>query len=355
MRQRPLPRRSDKGGQFFCRLLALIEGCWLCRVLMEIMLTVFLAALPVFALLLAGALCRRRGILTEAAEAGLLQLIVKLLYPALILKYVVGNPALEDSANLLWPPLAGFLMTVAGYAIAWYAGPLLGLRVGKGQRTFAFTTGITNYGYIPIPLIASLFESRETLGVLLVHNVGVEVALWVVGILMITGDSSKGLWRKILNPPVIALLCGLLLNSLNPGEFTGAAGTAYGVVQQVIGLFAGCAVPLGLLVSGAVLADLWNEPGWLREWRVVGGALVLRLGVLPVLMLTAAFLLPFSLDLQRVLVVQAAMPAAMLPIALSRHFGGSPRVAVQVVLGTTLVSFLTIPLWMTLGLRFLEG
>jgi predicted permease len=54
-----------------------------------------------------------------------------------------------------------------------------------------------------------------------------------------------------------------------------------------------------------------------------------------------------------VLVVQAAMPAAVFPIVLARHYGGQPLVAVQVVLATTALGLLVIPLWLSLGLAWI--
>jgi len=59
----------------------------------------------------------------------------------------------------------------------------------RGLRTFAFAVGIYNYGFIPIPLMESLF-GRESLGVLLVQNMGCEVAVWSVGCWLLTGLSA---------------------------------------------------------------------------------------------------------------------------------------------------------------------
>jgi hypothetical protein len=53
--------------------------------------------------------------------------------------------------------------------------------------------------------------------------------------------------------------------------------------------------------------------------------------------------------LKRVLMVQAAMPTAMVPVIIARLYGGHPWTAVQIALGTTLVGILTIPLWQRAG------
>ena len=142
--------------------------------------------LPVFALFALGVAVRRAQWLTEAAETSLLKLIVNLLYPCLILKSVLGNAALRDPASLMVAPLLGFGTILVGMAVGYYAGRVLGLSVGHGLRTFAFAVGIYNYAYIPIPLVQSLWGT-EHVGVLLVYSVGIELALWTVGLLLLAG------------------------------------------------------------------------------------------------------------------------------------------------------------------------
>ena len=67
----------------------------------------------------------------------------------------------------------------------------------------------------------------------------------------------------------------------------------------------------------------------------------------------AAWALPLSVELRRVLIVQAAMPSAVFSIVLARHYGGHTATAVQVVLATTLVSLVSTPFVITAGMRLL--
>ena len=75
---------------------------------------------------------------------------------------------------------------------------------------------------------------------------------------------------------------------------------------------------------------------------------------MPLAFIAVAALLTGSQELQRVLVVEAAMPAAIFPIVLAKHYGGKPNVAVQVCLATSLVSLVLTPAWLLLGLHLLE-
>jgi len=113
-----------------------------------------------------------------------------------------------------------------------------------------------------------------------------------------------------------------------------------------------CAIPMALLLIGAVVADHLHEFHSQSGWRVMGVAVLMRQGVLPLLLLLAIRYLPASVELKRVLVLEAAMPAATFPIVMSRLYPGDPATAVRVVIATSLVGLATIPLWIRFGLKF---
>ena len=88
------------------------------------------------------------------------------------------------------------------------------------------------------------------------------------------------------------------------------------------------------------------------DTRVTLASIFLRLGLLPVAFLLLAKFLPCPVELKRVIVIEAAMPAGILPIVIARHYGGQPLTAVQVVVATTVVGLLVIPLWLRVGLAW---
>jgi malate permease and related proteins len=301
-----------------------------------------LLILPVFALIAIGVVVRRVHWIEGAAETSLIRLVVNLCYPCLIFESVAGNTALREPGNVLLPPLLGFLTTALGIGLCFYAGRALGLTAGHGLRTFALAAGICNYGYLPLPIMAAIWGG-ETRGVLLVHNVGVEIALWTVGVFVLNGLSLREGWRKLLNPIVLTLLVAVILN------LAGLAGRVPALATDVIHALAACAIPLGLVMIGVSLANYLGEPLALFHPKITLASCALRLGVLPVIILCVARWVPCSLELKQVLVVQAAMPAAVFPIVLARHYGGQPLTAVQVVLGTTALGVFVSPLLIGAG------
>lgn len=304
-----------------------------------------LLVLPVFALMGVGVWVRRVHWIEGEAEASLIRLVINVCYPCLIFESVANNTALRSPGNLLLPPLMGFAITFLGIRAGLIVAKLIGLHVGSGMRTFALAVGITNYGYLPIPIMEAIW-GPESRGVLLVHNVGVEVAIWTVGVLVLSGESLRAGWRKLVSPVLITLLVGVACN------LSGASAYLPEVLRTTIHGLAVCGIPLGLIMTGVNLANYLHEPRELFDGRVAGSAMLLRLGVLPILILIMAKYLPFSLELKRVLVVQAAMPPAMISIIIAKLYGGHPRTAVQIVLGTTALGILVIPLWLRAGLEW---
>ena len=189
----------------------------------------------------------------------------------------------------------------------------------------------------------------DSRAVLLVHNVGVEIAIWTVGLLTLSGESLRAGWRRILSPVVITLALAVACN------LSGLTPHLPKVLTDTIHALGVCGIPLGLIMTGVSFASFVDRPRELFDAKVSITAALLRLGALPVAILLLAKFLPCSVELKRVIVVQAAMPTAMVPVILARLYGGNPRTAVQIVLGTTAVGLFTIPLWLRAGLAWVGG
>ena len=205
-----------------------------------------LSILPVFAMLGVGIGLRRARWLTEEADASLLKMVVNFLYPCLIFENVLNNASLREPSNLVLAPLTGFVLMSACIYLGLFGAKALGLKKGTGLRTFAFAVGINNYGYIPIPLMAELF-GQESVGLLLVHNVGCEAAIWTVGIFVLSGLSFREGWRKLINPPVVSLIVAVTGNLLQVGALITR------VILEVFLQFAVWSIAIGLFLLGGVL------------------------------------------------------------------------------------------------------
>jgi predicted permease len=308
--------------------------------------TILWAVIPVFGLVVVGLAIRKLNWLNEVADESLLRVTINLLTPCLILDSALGNPALLQWRNLVLAPTIGFAMVAFGMGVAFFCGRTARVGDERAVRTFAVTAGLQNYSYVPIPLAMLLFDTR-TVGVLFVHNVGVDVSMWTLGVMLLTGAMSARDWRKIINAPLLAIALAIVMNEFRVDQSIPKA------VLTAIHWLGGCAIPMALILIGAVVADHLHEFHSPSSWRVIATAVFVRVAFMPGCMLLVAKFLPATVELKRVLVLEASMTSAVFPIVMSRHYGGDPPTALRVVIGTSVVGLVTIPLWIHLGLGWI--
>ncbi len=305
---------------------------------------VLTAALPVYLIIALGPILRRTGTLTPDMDKGVMAIAVHLFFPCLILDKMLGAEILRNGWVVFSSAGIGFSMIVLGFAVAYAVAKVLGFEVGSGRRTFAASCGIQNYGFIAIPLAMYVFaENDSVLAVMFTHNLGVELALWTVGIMLISGNKSTS-WKSFLKGPIIAVFLGVLMVQ------TGVDVYVPEILRRAFAMLGVCAVPVSLLLVGTTMYDLARDVKF--DWKVSAGGIIMRLAFLPLAILCIAKFLPIALELKQVLVIQAAMPAGVFPIVLSRHYGGRADVAIQVTVATTLVSLLTMPLIVYWGMKW---
>ncbi|QDT07516.1 Membrane transport protein [Rubripirellula lacrimiformis] len=312
---------------------------------MQTLWPVITSVLAVFLVMGIGAICRRQRWLTRQADHSLANLTAKVLLPAYFMHRILESPQFESAAAAWLPPVFGFGMTALGFAVAFTfarsLGRFIGLDSDAKQRAFALCAGICNYGYIPLPIAEESYP--DAVIDLILHNVGVDLALWSIGIAIISG-SSGGKWRQaFLSPPFLAVI---LASGLR--QFGGSA-LVPAPILDAIGKLGSCAIPMGLLLSGAIIVDFLQESNWSGSRNVILAAIGIRQVLLPAVMLTIALAIVPSVDLKQVIMLQAAMPAAVFPIVLVRMYERDTETALRVVLSTSIAGLLFIPLWLVAG------
>ncbi|MEI7928776.1 MAG: AEC family transporter, partial [Verrucomicrobiales bacterium] len=178
---------------------------------------VILSVLPAYLLILTGAALRRVGVLRREHDEGVMHVVFHVMYPCLILDKILGSESVRSFSSVGWSVLLGFLLPISGIACGWLVGKVIGLEKGSGQRTFALSSGVQNFGYTAIPVVQQLW-GLGALSVLFVHNLGVELAMWSVGVMLMSGGNRIE-WRKLVNGPVFAVVGGLLLVAVGVDQY----------------------------------------------------------------------------------------------------------------------------------------
>lgn len=312
---------------------------------------VIVAVLPAYMLILLGAVLRRGNILRSGHDEPVMHVVFHVMYPCFILSKTLGSEALRSGSVVAWSIGIGFSELLVGGMVGFLFGILLRLEKGNGLRTFAFSVGIQNFGFTAIPIVQQLWGDAAV-AVLIVHNLGVELSIWTVGVMLMSNDKRIP-WKKLINGPAISVVLGLILVGLRVDRYFVGNPDVYlfGPMREAMKWLGNGAFPLALVITGALMFDMIRVER--PSARITLGGSVLRLLVIPLIILAAAKWLPLTLELRQVLVVQAAMPAAMSPLLIAKLYGGRPGIAAQIIVATTVISLFTLPWVIAFGMKWI--
>jgi predicted permease len=302
------------------------------------MIAILNVVLPVFGIILAGYLCGRFRVLSEASSEALNRFVYFLALPALFFISMVRVPV-GDVFN--WRFLAAYVGGVAVTALT---------AVGIGRLLFAnrlAASGIqglaaifANTGYMGIPLLVTAFGPAAALPAIIatVLNGAVIMAL---GIFIVEMDLSRG---RGAGGVVMDALAGVAKSPLVLSAAAGILASSAGVaVPEAVGRFCdilgAAAPPAALFAIGLFMVDRSMTAGiGETSWLVLH-----KLLVQPLVTAGIAFgLLPMDRVWAASAVTLAALPTGSLVFVLAQQYGVYTERATAVILVSTIVSVVTL-------------
>lgn len=296
-------------------------------------LSIFLGLLPSFLLVGLGGLLRKR--LSENAWQGLDRLNFEILFPALLFVAASSRPIELSKVAVIGPAVWAILL--AGLLLGWLARPFGPTRfldfAGAWQVGWRFNTAV---GLVAVELL-----SRGSMAEM---AVAVGMAVPVANLFAVAGLSrggAMGFWatiRKIaLNPFLLASLGGVIFGIMQwhlPAP-----------VFAPLDMLARAAIPVALLSIGATM----NWSALARLDRFNGAICTIKLVLLPALAMGMSFVLGLDPAIGTVLVLFAALPTASAAHVLASAFGANRELVATLIAQTTLLSAISLPIWIALA------
>ena len=192
-----------------------------------------------------------------------------------------------------------------------------------------------NCGFMGIPLLEALMPHYpQAVAFSAAFFLAQCVMMWTVGSFVITRDPKYMSLRKVfLNPSTLAMCVSLVLLFARV-RFTGQ-------VADFIALLSRMATPMCMLILGMRLGVIPLRPLFTRPLQYL--AIALKLLAFPLLVLAVTRFLPVEPDYARTLYVMACCPVGNVVLSFSEMLGEGQDVAANVVLLSTFLSVLTIP------------
>jgi len=296
-------------------------------------MSVAILVLPDFLLVALGWALRHRLGFSREFFAGCERLTYYVLFPALLIVSILRTPISLGSAALILQATA--LLMLGGVALSWLARIFVRSQpldmASAAQCGFRFNT------YIGLALSASLAGASGQTVMALIIGFAVPMAnlAAVYGLARSSGGNVLG--ELIKNPLVLSTLGALLAN---------LAGLRLPEPIDVVMTRLGAAsLALGIICVGAALS--WE--GGKSHGRLLTWMIVVKLFAVPALALGVATMLHMPAIQRDMLVLFGALPCASAAYVLAMRMGGNGRmVAVLISLGT-LMSAITIPMWLALA------
>ena len=291
--------------------------------------------LPDFALIVLGFILFRVTNWGQAFWSGAEKLVYYVLFPALLFYSTTRAPLDFASTGKLLQ--TAMLALAGGIALGWLGKPLF--RPGPMLFESGVQTAFRFNSYIALA-VASRLAGEQGVG-LMALIIGFAVPTANMAAVHALTHKEGGLLREMAkNPLLVSTLCGVLFNlaGLQVPEIVGASLSRLGNASIALGLIL---VGAGLRMSGL------NEAKGLAAWFIT-----IKLLAMPAM----AFAIGRWLELPhlqlQIAVMFAALPTASSAYVLAARMGGNgPFVAFLISAGTVL-SILTLPMWLALAGRF---
>ncbi|MBE9044210.1 AEC family transporter [Pleurocapsales cyanobacterium LEGE 10410] len=293
------------------------------------MTTLLPAVLPVGLIILIGFVVGRTLPLQRST---LSQLALYVLSPALVIDGLYRTELSLDSSGRL---LIGFILTSGIiYTLVGLIAKILNLQ-SSFKRAITAVVMFPNNGNMGLPVATFAFGAAG-LDRAIVYMLGSSFLMFCFGPALIGGKGIiQGLKLTLRLPLLWAIILGLSLRFLSidiPWE-----------LDRGIEQLGAAAIPIALILLGMQLSETRFQPG-IKEIITA----IARLSVAPTIAYFVGRLLQLELlDLQ-VLILQSAMPTAVNSFIIVSEFGGDQDLAARAIVTSTMMSFITLPIVLSL-------
>lgn len=247
-------------------------------------------------------------------------------------------------------PLLFILLSFVLFGVSFILGYIFSFKRSHDfKKEFTSIVSFQNCGYLPLSLAAFLLPGNIKENFIIytfIYMVGFDIIFWSVGSHFIFRKKGEKLKLKsVFTPPIIATLTALVFVYADIAKFIPQ------VLLSPIKMMGDTSFVLSMIILGCWLARI-DVTSLRKRLPIVLEASALKLLAVPLIFLLLTIKLDIASLLGLFIIIQAAMPSAVsLPIVVNLHKADSEFVS-QGVLLTHIFSIFTIPLWVSLYLKF---
>ncbi len=293
-----------------------------------------------FLVILVGVYASKKNILSQEVTNKLSSLVLNIAMPLLI----ISSFEFDFDGQMLKKAGLVFLGSVIAHLLAILVSHLIYRKYPSSRgQVLKFATIFSNCSFMGYPVLESIFGK---IGIFYgsIFVIPFNIISLSYGVMLFTGaGSSKGetlksLKKALLHPGIIATVIGMVLFLFSiklPGP-----------VQEAAEMVGSLNSPLAMLIVGALLARY--KLSEVFKGLSIYFVSLMRLVIIPLLVYGIMVLLSMPGDVTMVVVILSAMPVAVTTVIFAEQYGADSGLASKSVGVTTLLSIVTIPLFILL-------
>ncbi|WP_257348997.1 AEC family transporter [Pseudalkalibacillus decolorationis] len=290
---------------------------------------------------LIGYIIAKTNEITDESKQLLISIMLNVAIPCIILdgafKTKVGK---ELISQLIIIFIFSILISLFGLLLGWIFARIFNYSPSNARK-MAFIAGLGNTGFIGIPLCAAIFGPKGAL-LAAAFDTGVGIILFTVAIALLQENYQFSLasLKQLINPPVISIVIALvvIIAEIQPPE----------IIQQLNGMLANLATPLGMLYIGILIRMMLKEKGAMSISRLKV-PILLKLIIFPILTIVLVMFTNLSMMVKQVIIIQAAMPTMTIAPVLLARYAQDEEIGVKATVFSTIFAILTVPFIVFLG------
>ena len=310
------------------------------------MLLIFSKVLVVFIYIGVGFVANRLEVLPEESAKHFISLVMGITVPCLVISSITGQDINGDMYRntVLVLALTVLILVVTAFATTFISDRIFPWKDQQDRNVLASAMTGCNAGFMGLPIASAVF-GELVFYYLVIQNIANNLYLFVMSLAQLhhreSEKSSRSLREKLkplVNPTSVATIISLVM------LFTGIHLPAY--AMDIFETLGDITIPLSMILVGVQLGGADIKKLIVDKALLITAAI--KLIAVPALALLILMPVPVAKVVKLTALLGMCFPSAVIGVAVSAQEHKNSQLMAEAVAITTLLSVITLPLWIML-------
>ena len=313
------------------------------------MLLIFSKVLVVFIYIGVGLIANRLKVLPEESVKHFISLVMGITVPCLVISSITGQVLNGDMYRntILTLLLTTLVLIVTAFATTFVSDRIFPWKDQQDRNVLASAMTGCNAGFMGLPIASAVF-GELVFYYLVIQNIANNLYLFVMSLAQLhhreSEKSSKSLSEKLkplVNPTSVATIVSLIM------LFAGIHLPEY--AMDIVTTLGDITIPLSMILVGVQLGGADFKKLIADKALLITS--VMKLIAVPALALLILTPMPVDPVVKLTVLLGMCFPSAVIGVAVAAQENKNPQLMAEAVAITTLLSLITLPVWIMIITR----